>query len=152
MPYFTEEILENYSQLPINLVSISLGDPTFGNIATMTDVSITPYIMQENHILDIPEDIISVFKEANSQCGFQEVMSHLSYPSQGPVNVPGDPEGGNFDLRETFGLHDRLASDLNCNAPPLTASQVNESIYGQCFGPCAIATTADNYLAAATKW
>ena len=154
IPYFTQKILENYGQLSINLVSISLGDATFGNGAALTDVPITAYMMRHNHVLDVPEDIMSVFEEASAQCGFQEVVNHLSYPSQGPIIIPGNPEGENFDnyKRQPFDLQPRQVSGSSRDVPPVTIAQVNESIHGPCFGPCATLTTAINYLSAAIKW
>lgn len=153
IPYFAQAILENKEELPINLKSITLGDPTFGNAAAMSDVVVDMFLHQHEDMLDIPQDILSAFSQADDQCGFSEVLSHIAYPpSPGPIVVPGNPEGQNSASvkRQVYSA----GNGSNCNEllAPITPAAINESIYGPCFGPCATFTTALNYLLAENPW
>ena len=144
----------------MNLVSIALGDPTFGNFAAMTDVPTTSMMLQHNLTLKVAEDVMSVFEEADSLCGFTKVLSHATYPPKGKIVLPSNPEGNNFNLqkRHAIGLQKRQAnglfnaSDCTDPAPPITATQVNETIFGPCYGPCGTGSVAARYLAATIEW
>ncbi|KAL9122525.1 MAG: hypothetical protein Q9187_000925 [Circinaria calcarea] len=148
IPYFAQDILENKAELPMNLKSITLGNPTFGNAAAMSDVVVDTYLHRQEQILDIPQDILSAFSQADNQCGFTEVLGHMTYPpSPGPIVIPGNPEGQNSALSRR---QEGASNDSSCNvlSAPTTPAAINESIYGPCFGPCATFTTALNYLLA----
>ena len=126
----------------------------------MTDVPTTTMILQHNLTLKVAEDVLSVFEEADSLCGFAEVLSQAIYPPKGKIVLPGDPDGNNFDLqkRHAIGLERRQvsglfnASDCTGSAPPITASQVNETIFGPCYGPCGTGSVAALYLDATIEW
>ncbi|KAI9815054.1 MAG: hypothetical protein M1827_002897 [Pycnora praestabilis] len=145
IPYFAADILKNKDQFPLNLKSISIGDGTIGNDAAQTDVSITKFMRKHNDILQIPQDILETFEQANRQCGFANVMSQIQYPPNGSIQIPGDPEGENFKLRKR--------QDTNsCNLNPGTPSLIAQEINGSCYGGCATWSTADDYLSLTKPW
>ncbi|MCJ1256944.1 hypothetical protein MMC24_004769 [Lignoscripta atroalba] len=140
IPYLTQTILQNKETLDINLKSITIGDGTIGNYATMSDVVVSTWMHRHNNLLGIPQDVLSVFAEADCRCGFTKVLSQFQYPPHGKIAIPGNPEGLNFHSMK------RQNSD-SCFNQPTTAAQVNESIYAPCNFGCATFTTAANYLA-----
>ncbi|MCJ1369448.1 hypothetical protein MMC20_000659 [Loxospora ochrophaea] len=146
IPYFAQAIVQNQSVLPINLKSITIGDGTTGNDATMSDVTITPWLYQHNSILSIPKDVLSVFDVADQQCGFTSVLDQLSYPPLGKVTIPSNPEGDNFRLRKRQGVSPPSEANNTCIQNPITPAQVNASINAPCYDTCATWTTATNYL------
>lgn len=118
----------------------------------MLDVVVDAFLHQHEDMLNIPQDILSTFSQADDQCGFTEVLSHLTYPpSPGPIVIPGNPEGQNSALVKR---QDGAGNGSSCNAlsAPTTPAAINESIYGPCFGPCATFTTALNYLLTDNPW
>ncbi|MCJ1315217.1 hypothetical protein MMC15_000533 [Xylographa vitiligo] len=156
IPYFAQAIMENSETLPINLRAISLGDPFFGNPAAMVDVPMARYLNEQNHILDIPDDVMSVFNTTSSACGFDSVLGNMTYPPHGTITVPGDPEGESYDRakRQASPNSSSSPSSASCSAlnSPTTAAQVSDSITGPCLGPCATGTTAYDYLSAIYPW
>ncbi|MCJ1390106.1 hypothetical protein MMC18_002964 [Xylographa bjoerkii] len=150
IPYFAQAIMENSRNLPINLRAISLGDPFFGNPAVMIDVPMAQYLNEQNQILDIPDDIISVFDTTSSACGFDYILGNMTYPPHGTIVVPGDPEGNSYDKvkRQASPSSPSSPSSASCSAlySPTTPAEVLDSITGPCLGPCATGTTAFDYL------
>ncbi|MCJ1377697.1 hypothetical protein MMC17_000793 [Xylographa soralifera] len=146
IPSFAQAIMENSQNLSINLRAISLGDPFFGNPAVMIDVPMAQYLNEQNQILDIPDDILSVFNTTSSACGFDYVLANMTYPPHRTIIVPGDPEDENYDKAK----RQAIPSSASCAAlnAPTTPAQVSDSITGPCIGPCATGTTAYHYLGA----
>ena len=115
----------------------------------MQSVPITNYIHEQNQILGIPQDVLSVVDAASSICGYDKTMQSRTYP---PLPI------GNITSRSPKDTPSRLAKrqDISpqCAAlsTPTTAAQVNESIFSGCFGPCGIWDTVNNYLSAINPW
>ncbi|KAI9761163.1 MAG: hypothetical protein M4579_001210 [Chaenotheca gracillima] len=143
IPYFTDRLLKSQGELAINLQGISIGDPTIGNYAAAFDVGISTFLHQSNSILEIPEDILQTFTEADKKCGFDKVLAQASYPPQGPISIPGNPEGENF--RRTKRQSD---ASTPCDIAPTTSALIKQSINGACYGSCATFSTAADYLLA----
>ncbi|KAL8749872.1 MAG: hypothetical protein Q9184_006634, partial [Pyrenodesmia sp. 2 TL-2023] len=80
IPYFAQAILSGRSLLPINLKAIALGDGVFGNGAAVSDVVTTTYLYQKSSYYGIPKPILAAFDAADRQCGFDHVLSQLTYP------------------------------------------------------------------------
>ena len=99
IPYFTQAILAN-KNLSINLKAIAIGDGTFGKLAAISDVVTTTCMRQQNQILELSNNVLDVFEQADQRCGFTEVLQHVTYPPKGPISIPGDPEGKNFRARK----------------------------------------------------
>ncbi|MCJ1403072.1 hypothetical protein MMC11_006295 [Xylographa trunciseda] len=149
IPYFAQAIMQNSRNLSINLRAISLGDPFFGDPAAMIDVPMAQYLNEQNQILDIPTDIISVFNTTSSACGFDYILGNMTYPPHGTINVPGDPEGNSYDMAKRQATPSDPSS-VSCAAllSPTTPAEVSDSITGPCLGPCATGSTAYDYLSA----
>lgn len=155
IPYFAAEIIKHKDTLPIHLRSISLGDGTWGNSAAMSSVAIGSYIRSKHSELMVPDDILSVFDEADETCGFDEVLDKANnYPPMGKIIIPGNPEYINYK-RDNTHLHRRGLGHIveeDCNIHPSTPEQARESILNStCYGPCATYSTAVDYLDTASK-
>lgn len=150
IPYFTAAILEDTKNLSINLQSISLGGPTIGTFPEMQSAPITRYIHEQNQILGIPEDILSVLDNASSTCGYDAIMRDLQYPAPS--------SSSNITYRSPKAMPSKLVKRQNISpqclalSAPTTAAQANESIFSGCFGPCALWDTVNNYLSAVNPW
>ena len=148
--------MENSRTLSINLRAISLGDPFLGNPAAMVDVPMAQYLNEQNQILTIPDDVMSVFNTTSTACGFDYVLGNLTYPPHGTIIVPGDPEDESYDKakRQANPSSSSGPSSASCNALyyPTTPAQVSDSIIGPCLGPCATGSTAYDYLPAIYPW
>ncbi|KAL8691140.1 MAG: hypothetical protein Q9218_003573 [Villophora microphyllina] len=147
IPYIAKALLSNRNLLNINLKAIVLGDPTIGNAAAMTDVVTSTYLHQENvlEIFNLQKPILDAFKAADHACGFDKVMSQITYPPKGAIRIPGDPEGLNY-LRARHS--DEIGKRQNpCFGQlPDTPALINASISAPCSGGCATYSTALNYL------
>ncbi|KAI4277059.1 MAG: hypothetical protein LQ337_002041 [Flavoplaca oasis] len=148
IPYFTQALLSNRNLLNINLKAIVLGDPTLGNTAAMTTVVTRTYLHQIAPLYKIPPSILSAFSAADQECGFSDVMSQLTYPPPGKIQIPGNPEGLNYLLKRTQTQKDRhLKRQVPCfDDIPNTPELVNASIHAPCSVGCATYTTAFAYL------
>jgi hypothetical protein len=108
-----------------------------------------------------PADIEAVLEQADQDCGFKEVRSKVTYPSSGPIIIPGNPEYSNykkrdsiaevpqFEKRDTSPVFDPDICDFE-GYSTTTAAQVSFLINGTgptCYGPCATFDSAFNYLA-----
>lgn len=145
IPYFTQAILAN-KDLPINLKGIAFGDATFGNFAAMTDVVATTYMKQQSKILQISDNVFELFEAADLRCGFAGVEAQVTYPPQGPISIPGDPEGENFRLKKR-----QTSNTDGCITNPNVPALVNQSI-NLCNGGCATFTTGLDYLNSTRPW
>ena len=139
----------------VKLASVTIGAPYIGNRATMLDLPVKDFMLENNSTLKTPSTILDVFQEASDECCFSPVILALqSYPPEpGAIPVPGNPENLNYKLRERqedAGYGD--AMDCEALSAPKTSAQVNASIYGGCFGECATWTTFQNLEAASKKW
>ncbi|KAL8993282.1 MAG: hypothetical protein Q9188_007371, partial [Gyalolechia gomerana] len=145
IPYFTKAILSNRNLLDINLKAIALGDPTIGNNAAMTDVVTSTYLHQIASLYKIPTNILHAFDSADHECGFDRVLSQLTYPPIGPITIPGNPEGLNF-LKHFHKRKQEKREDTCFPTLPNTPSLINASINDPCTIACATYTTAFAYL------
>ncbi|KAI9801386.1 MAG: hypothetical protein M1825_003365 [Sarcosagium campestre] len=91
----------------------------------MSDAVVTSYLRQRDSILKLPRQILGVFDGADKSCGFDRVISQIQYPPQGKIYIEGNPEGENFRHRR---------EEASCGVPATTASQVQRSINGPCYG------------------
>lgn len=146
IPYFAQAILANRENLPINLKSMSIGDGTWENAATMSDLVSTTFLHQHRQFLKIPQDILTAFEDADKACGFPPVLANLTYPPKGKAFIPGDPEGGNFRLKK------RQSGGSNCSiANPNTPALINASVT-TCYEGCSTGSTAMDYLSHKIPW
>ncbi|KAL8711618.1 MAG: hypothetical protein Q9220_004028 [cf. Caloplaca sp. 1 TL-2023] len=151
IPYFAQALLSDPSLQNVTLKAIVLGDPTLGNNAAMTDVVTTTYLHSQQSLLSIPSPILAAFDAADRECGFDKVMQRLTYPPpQGPIIIPGNPEGLNFRRSRSAKRKKRqtpCSSSGASTAPPLdTPALINASINNPCYASCATYTTALTYL------
>ncbi|KAL9576649.1 MAG: hypothetical protein Q9212_006928 [Teloschistes hypoglaucus] len=156
IPYLARALLSNCEILQINLKAIVLGDPTIGNNAAMTDVATTTYLNQENviELYKLQRPILNAFKAADHACGFDKVMSQVTYPPKGPIHIPGNPEGANFRTRDMENDHEKAKSKRQnpCFGKiPDTPALINASISAPCLEGCATYTTAINLLKSRRK-
>ncbi|KAL8895795.1 MAG: hypothetical protein Q9207_008007, partial [Kuettlingeria erythrocarpa] len=152
IPYFAHAVLSGRSILPLNLKAIALGDAVFGNGAAVSDVVTTTYLHQQASYYGIPEPILSAFDAADRQCGFDRVLSQLTYPPKGSISIPGNPEGLNF-LRRKRELPANKKAKTKRQQPcpddgkaPDTPALINASVNAACFLGCATFSTALAYL------
>ncbi|GIK03647.1 hypothetical protein Aspvir_007720 [Aspergillus viridinutans] len=155
IPYFAYAIAENQDDYPIDLRSISLGDGTLGNPAAMTAVTVSTFLESKKSLLQIPDEILSAFTQADQTCGFTTVLQQADqFPPKGKFEIVGDPENLNYRhrrRRHQFQQYQRrnLRNVMNetCNNHPTTPEQVSSSILNStCYGSCATFSTAMNYL------
>ncbi|KAL8827672.1 MAG: hypothetical protein Q9191_003048 [Dirinaria sp. TL-2023a] len=73
--------MDNKNALPLNIESITIGDGTIGNAATQSDVVVSTWLRQQAKILDIPQDILNAFDNADKQ--LNESVSSLCYGGSG---------------------------------------------------------------------
>jgi carboxypeptidase C (cathepsin A) len=155
IPYFAYAIAENQDDYPIDLRSISLGDGTMGNPAAMTAVTVSTFLESKKSLLQIPDEILSAFTQADQTCGFTTVLQQAEqFPPKGKFEIAGDPENLNYKhrhRRHQFQQYQRrnLRNVMNetCNNHPTTPEQVSSSILNStCYGSCATFSTAMNYL------
>lgn len=110
-------------------------------MAVSTDVAATTYLNEHNETLQIPQDVLNSFDQADQVCGFTEILKEASYPPSGPLTVPGDPEGANYRLMK----RQNATNDNGCPPDPDIPALLNSSL-SFCNGGCATWTTAANYL------
>jgi carboxypeptidase C (cathepsin A) len=150
IPYFANQLLKSNISVPLNIVSMSLGDGSWGNGAAMSSVAMGQYIKSQAPLLGIPQDVLDVFSEADEACGFNGVLAKSAiYPPQGIIDIPGNPEYFNLKHRRRD-LIDALNS--TCDIGPSTPEQVRTSIFNSsCYGPCATFSTAMDYMTALSE-
>lgn len=118
----------------------------------MSDVVTTTYLRQQASYYGIPKPILSAFDAADRQCGFDRVLSQLTYPPKRPISIPGNPEGLNFlrQKRNTFANEKektkRQQPCSNDDESPNTPALINASINAACSLGCATFSTAMAYL------
>ncbi|KAL2833410.1 Alpha/Beta hydrolase protein [Aspergillus cavernicola] len=150
VPHFASAIVDNQDSFPIKLRSITLGDAPVGNPAAMSTVTIGKFLESQQSILQIPNDILAVFKEADETCGFDDILEQATqFPPGGSISIPGNPEILNYkSRRRSRDLGDMFTG--SCNTQPTTAEEVRSSItQSSCSGPCATFSTAMDYLTTA---
>ncbi|KAF7521382.1 hypothetical protein PCG10_008318 [Penicillium crustosum] len=145
IPYFVSELLGGNDSLPLNVRSMSLGDGSWGNGAAMASVAMGKYLRSQLGLLQIPENVLSVFDEADETCGFNEVLAKSAiYPPQAKIHIPGNPEYFNIRRRDLTN-----AVNAACDIAPTTPEEVRSSLFNStCYGPCAAFSTASDYLTA----
>lgn len=60
----------------------------------------TSFLRQHNDFLQIPDELMSVFEDADKTCGFSDVLAQASFPPKGLISIPGNPEGENYGLKK----------------------------------------------------
>lgn len=142
IPYFASAIVHNQDSLPLNLHSLSLGDPTLGNPATTSSITIGSFLRSHRSTLDIPAEIVSAFSEADEACGHNALVQQAQiFPPRknDPIRVPVNPD----DLDN--GVSGAISGA--CYSHPTTADDVLSSILNStCEGSCATLTTAVDYV------
>ncbi|KAK6819855.1 Serine carboxypeptidase [Aspergillus parasiticus SU-1] len=148
IPYFASAIVQGQDSFPINLRSISIGDGTIGNAAAMSTITIGSFMRSQKDILQIPNEILSVFTEAEKRCGFDHILKAADqYPPKGKIRIPGNPENRNYKRHQHLDVRNLV--DETCNIEPTTPDMVRTSILNStCYGPCATFATAFDYLGA----
>lgn len=140
IPYFASAIVANQDSLPLALSSLSMGNPTLGDPTAMFTTTIVPYLASQQATLNIPDDIMAAFSEADKICGFDAITQQTQtfpYKSSGPISIPDSeppskPDPGN----ETCFLSPSTADDVLSSALNATS----------CQGSCDLAATAMNYI------
>lgn len=147
--HFATAIVNNQDSFPIRLRSVTIGDGSIGNGAAMATTTIGTYLESQQSLLQIPDDVLAVFKEADATCGFNDILDQAAqFPPESKISIPGNPEGLNTKHRR----QQRIARDLGdiytgaCATNPTTAEEVRSSIYSSCYGPCATYSAATDYL------
>ncbi|CAG8078309.1 unnamed protein product [Penicillium olsonii] len=145
IPYIASQLVNSSASL--NIASMSLGDGSWGNAAAMSSVAIGRYIRSKSTLLDVPDEILSVFEEADESCGFNGVLAESAiYPPQGTFAIPGNPEFFNLKRRRRDLTNALTAA---CDIGPTTPEEVRTSIFNStCYGPCATFSTAMDYMTA----
>ncbi|KAL8704924.1 MAG: hypothetical protein Q9201_001919 [Fulgogasparrea decipioides] len=110
----------------------------------MTDVATTTYLHQQNNTLKIPKPILAAFDAADRACGFDKVLSKLTYPPKAQIYIPGNPEGLNF-------LLNRKRQNPCFPKVPKTPALINDPVTAPCTLGCATYTTAFAYLPSTRK-
>lgn len=146
IPYFASALLEGNHSLPLDIRSMSLGDGSWGNAAALSSVAIGSYMQSQSSLLQIPQNILSVFSSADQTCGFDTVLKEASvYPPKGKIHIPGNPEYFNYRHRQRRDMTTVL--DAACDIQPTTPAEVQGSILNSsCYGPCATYSTALDYM------
>ncbi|KAL3485961.1 Alpha/Beta hydrolase protein [Aspergillus germanicus] len=150
VPYFASAIVENQVSFPINLRSITLGDASIGNPAAMSTVTIGKFLESHQSLLQIPDEVLDVYREAGETCGFEKILEEAAqFPPESTIHIPGNPENLSYKHRR----QQRLRRDLNdvangsCNINPTTPEKVRSSImHSSCYGRCATFATAMDYF------
>lgn len=137
----------------MNIKGIGIGDGSFGNGAALTDVVAATYISKQNDKLNVPNNVLNVFKEADQRCGFTTALQQATYPPNGTIKIPSNPEGENFKLKGKR----QTASQTGCISNPKTPALVNQSINACNLEPgsvsaCATFTTELDYLNISRPW
>ncbi|KAJ5812191.1 Peptidase S10 serine carboxypeptidase [Penicillium riverlandense] len=151
IPYFATALVEGEYALPPHLRSMSLGDGSWGNAAAMSSVAMGAYMRSQNTLLQIPQDVMRIFTDADQTCGFDDVLAEAAvYPPKGKIHIPGNPENFNYRRQQREQRYERTpALDGECDIQPSTAAEVYTSIFNStCYGPCATFSTAVDYLLA----
>lgn len=145
IPYFASAIIENQESFPLDLASLSMGDPTIGDPAAMSSVTVGKYLESQKSALQIPDDIISAFTEGSEECSFDKIVQKLNTfpPKSGQIPIPGNP-----DSLYTLKGSDELINGADCYPYATDADGVLSSILNEtdCLGSCATFNTAVNYL------
>ena len=143
VPYFASAIVNDKDSFPLNLHSVSMGDPTIGNPAAMTSVTVGSFLQSRASVLQLPDDVLEVFADAEETCGFNAVLQQANiFPPKGPIQIPGNPDKLNTKKPEVANVFNEA-----CLIHPATAGAVETSIMNStCDGPCAVFSTALDYL------
>lgn len=145
IPYFASAIIDNQESFPLDLASLSMGDPTIGDPAAMSSVTVGKYLESQKSTLQIPDDIISAFAEGSEECGFDNIVQKLNTfpPKSGQIPIPGNP-----DNLYTLKGSDELINGADCHPHVTDADSVLSSILNEtnCLGSCATFNTAVDYL------
>lgn len=120
-----------------------IGDGNFGNVAASTAVTITAYMQEQKDTIKLPQEIASAFDHASRECGFDQVIKQITYPVHGTIKTPGNPEHDNYKRRVKL---DCFKGDLD------TPAMIQKSVNAICYGECATAATAYNYLLKKRPW
>ncbi|KAL9023475.1 MAG: hypothetical protein Q9196_007178, partial [Gyalolechia fulgens] len=116
----------------------------------MTDAVTSTYLHQIASLYKIPLNILRAFDAADHDCGFDNVLSQLTYPPKGPIAIPGNPEGLNF-LKHYNQRKQQKRQNPCFPTVPDTPALINASIHDPCTIACATYTTAFAYLGSIQK-
>ena len=141
LPYYAQEIIRNNNSLPLNLSSVTIGDGLWTNFDTMTSVATAPYIQEQRQLLNVADDMLNVFTDADQACGFANLRNQaLTYPGGGDgVHISNNPGGLNLKKRADIPSALQPAC-LSMN--PQTPQQVRNTIYDSPCGNCSVFSAA----------
>lgn len=142
VPNIATAIINNQDSFPLDVQSMVIGDGSFGNAAAMATISIGKYLKSQKSVIGMPDDVLAVFTEASETCGFNDILEQVQYPPEGKIAIPGNPEGLDMKRRRDLAAVYAGAYDTH----PTTPEDVRNSIYSSRYGPCAIFSTAMDYL------
>ncbi|KAL2852847.1 Alpha/Beta hydrolase protein [Aspergillus pseudoustus] len=154
VPYFASAIVNNQGSFPLDLRSITLGDASIGNPAAMSSVTIGKFLKTHQSLLQIPDEVLEVYRDAGEACGFEEILEEAAqFPPASPFHIPGNPEDLNYKHRRQQSQRRDLNNIANgsCNIGPTTPEEVRSSImHSSCHGRCATFATTMDYLSTAS--
>ncbi|KAL4921248.1 Alpha/Beta hydrolase protein [Aspergillus aurantiobrunneus] len=132
IPYFASAIVDNQDTFPVNLRSLTIGDGSIGNGAAIASATIGRYLESQQSILQIPDDVLAVFKEASETCSFDDVLEQAAqFPPENKIYIPGNPEGLNSKHRRQQRTRRDLGDIYNgiCNIHPVTPEEVQSTLH-----------------------
>ncbi|KAJ5485019.1 Carboxypeptidase [Penicillium diatomitis] len=123
IPYFAHALLKSKNvSRSLDIRSMSLGDGSWGNAAAMSSVGIGAYMQSQARMLKVPRGILNAFAAADQVCGFDEVLAQAT-------NFPPPAK-----------------------SPSQTVADIDRSIFNSsCYGPCAVYSTAMDYMDTASS-
>ncbi|EFQ98715.1 carboxypeptidase cpdS [Nannizzia gypsea CBS 118893] len=149
IPYIASEIMKRKSELPVNLVSIAIGDGTIGPNTGMSSLGIVGFLEEYASKLQVPEDIMTAISFGDHACGFDIIRQRAKvYPPKGHFYLPGG-SGNAKQPRASKSLHRGISDESLelCNIHPTTPESIKSSIFSStCYGQCAVYDTTADYL------
>ena len=86
----------------------------------------TSFLQEHNEYLQIPDELMSIFIDADKTCGFSDVLAQATYPPKGLISIPGNPEGENYGLKKR--QDDSGSSGTSIDPQPSSATELSPPI------------------------
>ncbi|EFE41736.1 serine carboxypeptidase, putative [Trichophyton verrucosum HKI 0517] len=149
IPCIASEIVKRKSELPVNLVSIAIGDGTIGLNTGMSSLGMVGFLEEYASKLRIPRDIMNAISFGDHACGFDIIRQRAKvYPPRAPFHLPG--RSGSANNTEISNMLRKGVADESlgsCNIHPDTPEKIKSSIVNStCYGHCAVFETTADYM------
>ena len=143
IPYFASAIVSNQDSLPLDLQSLSIGNPTLGDDKAMFTSTIVPFLASQQSTLDIPDEIMAAFAEADKICGFDVITQQAQtfpFKSNHPIPLPDSEPHTTGDTG--------TVNSTTCFMSPTTPDEVLSAALNAttCQGSCDLSITATTYI------